>query len=147
MRLSEFYKAALGGAWQFSENIGYLRELGALDESDPQDPGVFVANYVGSVSNCIASSSFYSVCCMDECEGLMGQLEKNLAASHAEPVILADHVARLSSPRVSAPRTISPLLRQRLDDIAASNGGAVPRWQFSLQLSNISCMMRQRSVL
>merc|ERR1719272_520351 len=101
VRLSDFYKAALGGAWQFSESIGYLRELGALDESDPQDPGVFAANYVGSTSNCVASSSFYSVCCMDECEGLMGQLEKSIAASHAGPARLAELVTRLPSPTVS----------------------------------------------
>merc|ERR1719217_729591 len=74
--LAEFYKPAVGGHWQFQETVPYLRQLGALDESDPSKPRVIVANYVSSPSNCIASSSFYSVCCMDECEGLLGHLER-----------------------------------------------------------------------
>merc|ERR1740138_343680 len=83
--LSDFYKPAVNGHWQFQENVGYLRQLGALDESDPARPRVIIANYVTSPSNCIASSSFYSVCCMDECEGLLGHLERQVAAPEATP--------------------------------------------------------------
>merc|ERR1719498_287089 len=72
VRLSDFYKPAMGGQWQFQESVAYLRQLGALDETDAQKPRVIIANYINSPSNCIASSSFYSVCCMDECEGLLG---------------------------------------------------------------------------
>jgi len=81
--VSTFYKAALDGMWQFSESIDYLRDLGALDETRPQQPSVIVANYIGGVSNCVASSGFYSVCCLDECEGLLGHLEAKIASSHA----------------------------------------------------------------
>merc|ERR550525_1379675 len=70
VRLSTFYQSALQGNWQFSETIDYLRQLGALDESDPQRPSVIIPNYINSPSNCVASSRFYSVCCIDECEAL-----------------------------------------------------------------------------
>ncbi|CAE7242917.1 unnamed protein product, partial [Symbiodinium pilosum] len=73
--LKDFYSAALGGQWQFSESIDYLRELGALDEADPDHLAVFIPNYVNSQSNCVASSSIYSVCCINECEALLGHVE------------------------------------------------------------------------
>merc|ERR1719498_436260 len=63
VRLSDFYKPALDGAWQFQESIGYLRQLGTLDESNPGEPRVMVANYLISQANCIASSDYYAVCC------------------------------------------------------------------------------------
>merc|ERR1719456_1683021 len=59
--LPDFYKPAIGGQWQFQESVAYLRQLGALDESDPENPRVIIANYINSPSNCIASSAFYSV--------------------------------------------------------------------------------------
>ena len=73
--LSDFYKPGLDGQWQFQESASYLRQLGALDESSKTS--VVIVNYLTSPGNCIASSSFYSVCCMDECEGLLGHLEHN----------------------------------------------------------------------
>ena len=44
--LRDFYGAAAGGAWQFSENVEYLRQIGALDESDPARLKVIIANYI-----------------------------------------------------------------------------------------------------
>jgi len=126
VKLSDFYKAALGGQWQFSETIGYLRELGALDESDAQDPSVVVPNYIGALSNCIATSAFYSVCCIDECEDLVGHLESKLAAPQAEPAHIAKLVRDLPSNTVIAPRALPAALLQRLDEIAVGNDGAVP---------------------
>merc|ERR1719424_1744936 len=98
--LSDFYKPALGGDWQFQESAQYLRELGALDETEVGKPRVIIANYVSSPSNCIASSSFYSVCCMDECEDL-------LAAPEATPARVAALVGELPSSSVVAPRQLS----------------------------------------
>merc|ERR1719420_144884 len=125
VRLSDFYKPALGGAWQFTESVSYLRQLGALDESDASKPRVIIANYISSPSNCIASSAFYSVCCMDECEGLLGHLEQDLASPEASPDKIAALVAGLSSSSVSAPRQLSPELLQRLDEIGEEHGGSV----------------------
>jgi len=124
--LSDFYKPAIGGQWQFQESVAYLRELGALDESDADKPRVIIANYISSPSNCIASSSFYSVCCMNVCEGLLGHLEEQIAAPEATSTRIATLVAALASPSVNAPRTLSPVMLERLGQIAAENGGSVP---------------------
>merc|ERR1719301_464105 len=102
VRLSEFYKPALGGQWQFQESVAYLRQLGALDETDAEKPRVIIANYISSASNCIASSNFYSVCCMDECESLLGHLEREIAAPEAPSSHVAKLVSELSSSSVVA---------------------------------------------
>jgi hypothetical protein len=128
VRLSDFWRPALNdpnGSWQFGESLSYLRQLGVLDESDAQNPRVIIANYISSPSNCIASSSFYSVCCMDECEGLLGHLETKIAAPEAAPEQVAMLVTDLSSSSVVAPRKLSQVLRQRLDEIAEIHGGSV----------------------
>jgi hypothetical protein len=126
VRLSEFYKGTKDGNWQFAESVDYLRAMGALDESDPRMPSVVIPNYVGSQSNCLASSSFYSVCCMDECEGLMGHLESAIGAPRADPAQIARLVASLSSDTVDAPRNLSASLLQRLEEIAQHHDGEVP---------------------
>jgi len=126
VKLSEFYKPALGGFWQFSESAGYLRELGALEETDPKEPSVLIANYLVAPANCIATSGFYSVCCKNECEGLLGHLEEKVAAPDAKPATIAAFIAGLSSSTVSAPRTLSATSLRRLDEIAANHGGSVP---------------------
>lgn len=126
IKLSDFYRPALSGDWQFSESVSYLRQLGTLDESDKKEPKVVIANYMLSQSNCIASSSFYSVCCLDECEALIGHLEKEVAAPEAPSDQLASILAKLPSSSVNAPRTLSSSLLKRLHAIAASNHGTVP---------------------
>merc|ERR1719444_778062 len=126
VRLSDFYKASLGGHAQFSESAAYLRQLGALDETDPEKPRVIITNFITSQSNCIASSSFYSVCCMDECEGLLSHLERELASPEATSTQIARLISSLSSSSVVAPRKLSPALLGRLAEIAAEHGGSVP---------------------
>jgi len=126
VKLSDFYKPALNGSWTFQESAGYLRSLGLLDESDPKEPSVMIANYVTSHANCIASSGFYSVCCKNECEGLLGHLEQSIGTSEAKPAAIADLIANLASSTVTAPLKLSASLRQRLDDIAGTHRGMVP---------------------
>jgi hypothetical protein len=84
-----------------------------------------IANYVSSPSNCIASSSFYSVCCMDECESLIGHIENEIAAPEAKVERIAGVITNLASSSVAAPRTLSPTLMKRLEEIASGHGGAV----------------------
>merc|ERR1740138_390898 len=125
--LSEFYRPALEGkSWQFMESVDYLRSLGALDETDPALPSVIVPNYVGSQSNCVVSTSYYSVCCIDECEGLTSQLEKEFQSPDADPKEILAIVSGLSSSTVTGPRELSAPLIRRLEDIAEGHHGTVP---------------------
>jgi hypothetical protein len=124
--LSKFYNGALNhGQWQFSESASYLRTLGALDESNPKNPRVIITNYILSPSNCVASSKYYSVCCIDECEDLIGHLENEIRSPAASPERIANLVAALASPTTPANRTLPTSLLNRLDEIAADNGGVV----------------------
>jgi len=126
VQLADFYRPALDdNSFAFQENIEYLRELGALDETDPESPSVIIPNYVNAPSNCIASSSFYSVCCLDECEQLMGHLEENIKASEAPAAVVADLVANLPSSTVQAPRSLPASLLARLEEVAAPHAGVV----------------------
>jgi len=125
--LSNFYRPALEGtSWQFMESVDYLRSLGALDETDPDLPSVIVPNYIGSQSNCVVSTSYYSVCCIDECEGLTSQLEKEFASPDADPKDILAVVAGMSSSTVTGPRELSAPLIRRLEDIAEGHHGTVP---------------------
>merc|ERR1719456_811224 len=116
VKLSDFYKPALDGSWTFQESVGYLRSLGLLDESDASQPTVMIANYITSHANCIASSGFYTVCCKNECEGLLGHLEQNINASAAKPTTITNLIANLPSSTVAAQKVSTSLL-QRLDEI------------------------------
>jgi len=125
--LSEFYRPALEGeSWQFMESVEYLRSVGALDETDPHLPSVIIPNYVGSMSNCVVSTSYYSVCCIDECEALISQLEKEFTSPEADPKEVLSVVSGLSSSTVAGPRELSAPLIRRLEDIADGHQGSVP---------------------
>jgi hypothetical protein len=123
--ISDFYRPSRDGAWQFQESVPYLRQLGALDESDSNSMSVIMVNYLHSQTNCIASSGYYSVCCKDECESLMGQLEEKIASPEALPDAIVKIVESMPSATVSAQKLSSKML-QLLEDIAAQNHGTVP---------------------
>jgi len=124
--LSDFYKIGLEGKYLFIEYVDYLRRLGALDESDPAHPKVIIANYLAGPANCMISTNFHSVCCFDECESLLGQLESSIAAPTASPSRIADLVAKMASDTVDAPRNLSSTLKTRLQEIADHHEGVVP---------------------
>lgn len=87
---------------------------------------VIIANYLLMDSNCLASSGYYSVCCIDECEHLMTQLETKLRAPTAEPSELLQIVPALTVPSMSMNYSITAELEQRLQDIAEHHDGKVP---------------------
>jgi len=121
--LPDFYRSSLNGTtFEFQESPAYLKELGVLDDSE----NVIVPNYVGSHTNCIASSNLYSVCCIDECEQLMGQIEREISAPEAIPSAIISLVSGISSSTVDAPRQLPRAMMNRLHDIAIHNGGEVP---------------------
>jgi len=126
VRLTDFYKKSLYGSWEFNEKIEYLRSLGALDESDPTTPLVIVPNYVASRPQCLVSSNFYALCCRNECEDLLGSLERGIKSSHTAPSEIIKLVEALPSSTITAPRTLSQSLLSRLQDVATLNGGQVP---------------------
>jgi hypothetical protein len=124
--LKNFYGNALDGAWQFTESVEYLKELGALDETDPQRKSVIIPNYINSPSNCLASSSVYSVCCLNECESLLGHLEKEIGEPDGTVAKVLDLVSNLPSTTETAPRKLSQELISLLDEVAKHHDGRVP---------------------
>jgi len=125
--VENFYKGMMEhGKWQFSESQEYLRNLGALDESDPNHLQVLIPNYLGGASNCVASSGYYSVCCLNECEEILGRIEQKVKASDALPRELANLVSMLSSSTVQANRSLPVVLLRRLEEIADVHDGRVP---------------------
>ena len=83
--LADFHKTSIDdNTFEFQESEGYLRELGALDDTDPFHPSAIVPNYIQSATNCIAFESLYSACCLNECEQLMSHPEKEIDAPEAE---------------------------------------------------------------
>merc|ERR1719282_70573 len=134
VRLSKFYRTYMaGGSGVFSESPEYLKHLGALDESDPKRPSVIVPNFIYARSNCLATSGFHSLCCIDECNRLMETLERSVEHPVASPGSVAELVAALPSDAVAAPRNLSGSLRRKLDRIAEQHSGLVPLhgWMFA----------------
>jgi len=126
VRLSDFYEKGLSGVFDFNEKREYLASLGALDESNPDDPLVIVANYVSSRPNCLVASGFYVVCCSNECENFLSTLERKFEAPTATPEAILEQVATMIPGTAEAPRTLSDVLVKRLNSIAKANEGEVP---------------------
>merc|ERR1719420_2763224 len=117
--LSSFYSQPSDAVFQFSESVDYLRQTGALDETGRGGPAVLIPNYLAGPTNCIASSSYYSVCCMNECEGLMNELEHKIQAPTASPERLLGIVGNLSSSSVDSHRDLPQALKEKLHSVAA----------------------------
>jgi len=124
--LDLFYAQPNDAAFHFHETSEYLRGIGALDESTGVVPQVRVANYVTGPSNCVARSAYYSVCCLNECEALVNELEGFVQAPTASVDQLVRLVGSLSSPTIDGPRIIGKDLVAKLSMIASRHDGAVP---------------------
>jgi len=129
VRLSEFYGTGLEKDWRFGESEDYLRQLGVLDESSPwRGKQVIIPNYLQAASNCIVSAPHYLVCCINECENLMSEIEQFVQVPSASPLALLSFVGNLSSP--SDPRDDPPKLHgtlsAQLNRISEAHGGQVP---------------------
>merc|ERR1719155_414474 len=84
VKLSDFYSYSKDGAWQFLEPAEQLRQAGSLDETSTwEGPQVMIPNYINSMSNCITSAPYYSICCLNECDQVFQQLEARIAAPSA----------------------------------------------------------------
>merc|ERR1719232_1407446 len=129
----------LGRHWGFSDSVPYLRQLGALDESDPLKPSVIIPNYINGPANYVVASPHFAVSCTDECEEIMGHIELGIGASTGTVAQIAEVVCDLASSSqgplcasasrndMSAIQAASafdlptPLLR-RLEEVAAVHG-------------------------
>eukprot|EP00928_Gymnodinium_smaydae_P011818 TRINITY_DN14325_c0_g2_i2.p1 TRINITY_DN14325_c0_g2~~TRINITY_DN14325_c0_g2_i2.p1 ORF type:complete len:610 (+),score=137.84 TRINITY_DN14325_c0_g2_i2:197-1831(+) len=125
--LSNFWKPFLKDErWPFVESVETLETMGALDNREPEHPFVIIPNYVYSTNNCLAGSTYYDVCCLNECETILGEIERQISAPAATPQRLAELLSKLPSSTVEAPRVLPATLLQRLENIASQYQGLVP---------------------
>eukprot|EP00933_Yihiella_yeosuensis_P061781 TRINITY_DN64625_c0_g1_i1.p1 TRINITY_DN64625_c0_g1~~TRINITY_DN64625_c0_g1_i1.p1 ORF type:complete len:562 (+),score=104.35 TRINITY_DN64625_c0_g1_i1:200-1885(+) len=101
----------------FRESTKYLRELGALDESDAKNPRVLITNYLQGPSNCDGTTSFYDLCCPDEC-GMKLKLLENAVASNPD----IDNVQIIAQELSLADNSE---MRKELQNIAQKDGGRI----------------------
>eukprot|EP00408_Alexandrium_pacificum_P000964 CAMPEP_0171227706 /NCGR_PEP_ID=MMETSP0790-20130122/37985_1 /TAXON_ID=2925 /ORGANISM="Alexandrium catenella, Strain OF101" /LENGTH=571 /DNA_ID=CAMNT_0011693827 /DNA_START=97 /DNA_END=1812 /DNA_ORIENTATION=+ len=127
--LSKFYGTGLDSEWRFGESESYLRDLGALDESSSRGKQVIIANYIQGASNCIISSSHYLVCCVTECEAMMGEIERAVGSPLALPSEILPVVGNMTSQTTvdhDDPPQLQGALTAQLEQIAEGHGGKVP---------------------
>jgi len=129
VRLSDFYGGGIDGDLWFGESEAYLRDLGVLDETSTiRGKQVIIPNYLQAASNCIVAAPYYLVCCTNECETMLGEIEHAVGAPMSTPDEILRVVKNLSSP--SADYDESPKLDSGLQDqlwrVAEPHGGRVP---------------------
>lgn len=125
VKLSDFYSAAMDGEWRFSESKEYLRQLGALDESSRwHGPRVIITNYMQAASNCIVSAPHYRVCCTNECENILIELENNANSPLAEPGLILAVLANITITIDDEQIIISASMKRQLHEIAMSSPGS-----------------------
>lgn len=122
VRLSAFYRKNVhGGEWRFGESESYLRELGVLDDTSVwRGPQIIVPNYMQAASNCIITSTYYLVCCINECEARLKQFENAVKAPVATPAQIIDVTANVTALEVSKS------LKQQINRIAETHDGKIP---------------------
>ena len=121
MRLVDFYQlGSVNNNWFLEETEEYLRDMGSLDVSNPgKGPQVVIANYVQAPSNCLEVSSFYSVCCLKECDSLLGVIEREIQAPMASPKRILQVVQRLLNARSLEAQNVTTQLVAQLEDAVA----------------------------
>jgi len=111
---------------QLAEDEDYLRTIGALDESIPEHPQVLISNYILGPANCYLSTALHTFCCLNECDAVLGQIERAVKGSSARPAVLEPLLGNLTTPSMDEPQAFSEVLRGKLSAIAAQNHGRVP---------------------
>mmetsp|Transcript_43167 Transcript_43167/g.85492 ORF Transcript_43167/g.85492 Transcript_43167/m.85492 type:complete len:573 (-) Transcript_43167:42-1760(-) len=128
--LSKFYGTALDSEWRFGESESYLRDLGALDETSSwYGKQVIISNYIQAASNCVIGTSHYLVCCRNDCEGIVGEIEAKIQGSSAQPDAILSLVGNMTSQTTldhDEPPHLDKSLKAQLQQIAEGSGGKVP---------------------
>ncbi|CAE8624078.1 unnamed protein product, partial [Polarella glacialis] len=126
VKLADFHHAALNGEWRFGESADYLRQLGALDESSALlGPRVIIPNYLQSASNCIVTQEHYRVCCKNECEDYLSEIEAAVGAPTATPELVLAVVGNITTSLDDECAKIPASLMTQLFDIANSHDGSI----------------------
>jgi len=127
IRLSDFYGLYLMNREnQFTESISQLRKLGALDESSSwRGKQVIVSNYLQGANNCIVSTPHYLVCCAQECEEILNEIETAAGSPFALPSEILPVVLNMTGMTDQQPK-IAKTLRNQLDRISETHSGQVP---------------------
>jgi hypothetical protein len=130
--LRMFYSRPLSLEWRFAESEGYLRELGALDETSRwHGKEVIIPNYLSAASNCALATQHYLLCCTDPCDGIFSELEVAIGGPVASPEQIVALVGNMSSAHSrqldeeEAPQ-LQGSLQHQLEQIAAAHGGLIP---------------------
>lgn len=129
VRLADFYGTGLDKDWRFGESESYLRELGVLDESSPwKGKQIIIPNYLQAASNCIVAAPHYLVCCQNECEEMLGEIESAIAQPSSSVEDLVAVVQNISSPssKTDDPPNLKGPLTEQLRRVAEAHGGRVP---------------------
>jgi len=128
--LANFYDTAINTDWRFGESEAYLRELGALDETSKWiGAQVIIPNYLQASSNCIVSAPHYLVCCVNECESLLGEIESAIEAPTALPSSILALVRNMTSQTTldhDEPAHLDKHMISQLEQVAKNHGGMVP---------------------
>jgi len=85
----------------FTESSEDLTQFGALSSASGPDAQMIIPNYINSQSMCLSTASFYAACCVNECEGLLAKLERQVAAPEVEPSQLVRLLTALPGPGLS----------------------------------------------
>jgi len=103
--------------FQFTETEEYLTNTASLDGKD-----VLISNYVLGPSNCIASSEYFSVCCLNECEAIMSDLESSVQSPVLPPERLVEMLQETKSSTVQAGRQLEQETVLGIHDAAVHEG-------------------------
>jgi len=125
--LKDFYRAATDGEWRFSESKSYLRQLGALDETSSwHGPQLILTNYIQGPSNCIISADHYRVCCSNECEHILDEIEDVVGGplGDVEQILGVVNNITVSLDEPGDAR-VSRKMKKQLTEIASGKGGKV----------------------
>lgn len=124
--LQDFHGAPGHPHYQFTEGEDFLRKAGILsEESDSERKEVLIANYLLGPSNCIASSEYFAVCCLNECDDIMNEIEGALQSAAGLATQVADVVGAIRVRRsMASVKELPTELMQSLTD-AADDAGAI----------------------
>eukprot|EP00928_Gymnodinium_smaydae_P051720 TRINITY_DN3532_c0_g2_i1.p1 TRINITY_DN3532_c0_g2~~TRINITY_DN3532_c0_g2_i1.p1 ORF type:complete len:574 (+),score=81.07 TRINITY_DN3532_c0_g2_i1:88-1809(+) len=124
--LAEMHRQVLQGNYQYGESTAYLKSHEMLDESNASDVRVFVPNVLYGASNCIGGTSFLEVCCPNECEVLLQDIENGIAAPTASASALASHINSNALASKLEDGVVSSAFLAELVAVAEKHGGKIP---------------------